>query len=288
MTETAMLVLGFREPQVLRTSVPLYLSSGCDVYVHVDAKRQLADYVSQMGDIAERCSFVSNRQKVFWGGYSMIEAELALISAALSAKNYSRFCLVSDDSFPIMPSAKLRAFLAEPYERIALRKLGSNDPFLKRYTEHFILDHAVSSLLGRPIESTAVDEGFLAAFEALSQSRSRGKAELPIYYGSQWWSLTRKTILEIVTRLENDTRLRDSFRFSAVPDEILFQSLVGNTVENAQLRGGAVYVEWSKDPRPYVFKNANELSGLAPQYAFARKFSSAYPSAYHDLLASLK
>jgi hypothetical protein len=287
MSEMAILVMGYRAPEVLRAAVPVYVAAGCDIYVHVDAKRDLADYVSALGNAAENCKFVSDRLNIFWGGYSMVEAELALITAAMSKGNYTRLSLVSDDTFPIIPPARLQAFLAEPVERIMLRKLTDGDPFMKRYKEFFILDHPVSSLLGRPIESAAVDTDFLASMEALVRRRALGKSALPIYYGSQWWSLTRKTILDILTRLEDDPAIAESFRFSAVPDEIFFQSLVGNSVAAAQLRGGPLYVDWSKDVRPYIFRNASELTGLAPQYAFARKFSRAHASAYQELVSTV-
>jgi ribosomal protein L30E len=49
MSKTAMLVMGYREPAVLRSAIPIYEASDCDIYVHVDAKMELSSYASLMG-----------------------------------------------------------------------------------------------------------------------------------------------------------------------------------------------------------------------------------------------
>ena len=75
----------------------------------------------------------------------------------------------------------------------------------------------------------------------------------------------------------------DSFRYSAVPDELLFQTLIGNYVPRSRVRSGPVFVDWTRTPRPYIFTTASELSSIGPDYAFARKFSGKMRQAYEGL-----
>ena len=78
----------------------------------------------------------------------------------------------------------------------------------------------------------------------------------------------------VLEALEQDEHLFASFKYSAVPDEILFQTAVGNLVDRSGVRQGIVYVEWSKDPRPYVFRQTDELDAIPHDYCFVRKIGS--------------
>ena len=79
------------------------------------------------------------------------------------------------------------------------------------------------------------------------------------------------TVLEA---LEQDEHLFASFKYSAVPDELLFQTAVGNLVDRSGVRQGIVYVEWSKDPRPYVFRQMGERDAIPRDYCLVRKGGS--------------
>jgi hypothetical protein len=282
----ALLVLAYREPEVLRAAIPIYKAAGCDIFVHLDRKADQRDFAARLGEAAGVCRFVDRRASVFWAGFSMIEAELSLILTAMAERHYERFVLISDDTFPLLTPQALGAYLAEDYDRVMLRKLAPDDPFMTRYDRFFFLDHQATALLGRPIESAAVDQLMLDRMADIQNAMRRGKKKIDVYYGSQWWSITRTSMEQILGRLEEDTHLLESFRYSAVPDEIMFQSLIGNYVPISHVRNGPVFVEWSREPKPYVFRNAAEL-GSIDGYAFARKFSHHSKDAYERLAASL-
>jgi hypothetical protein len=283
----ALLVLAYREPDVLRAAIPIYKAAGCDIFVHLDRKADQKEYATRLGEEAKVCRFVERRASVFWAGFSMVEAELSLILTAMTERHYERFVLISDDTFPLLPSSALGAYLAEDYDRVMLRKLAPNDPFMARYDQYFFLDHQATALLGRPIESAAVDQAMLDRMADIQNAMRRGKKKIDIYYGSQWWSITRGSMETILGQLENDFHLLESFRYSAVPDEIMFQTLVGNYVSISRVRNGPVYVEWGREPKPYVFSSLSDLEPITPDYAFARKFSSGRPDGYVPLRRKL-
>lgn len=270
----ALLVLAYREPEVLKRAIPLYKAAGFDVFVHLDKKADTASYLARLGDAARHCRLIYRRIDIFWAGFSMIEAELALIFAAMAEGQYDRFTLVSDDTFPVVPRERLVQVLGEDLDRVMIRKLEPDDPFMSRYSNFYHFDHPVSSLLGRQIESATVDDRFLTEMASIQQLKDRGKKPLDIYYGSQWWSLTATSMTVVLEALEQDEHLFASFKYSAVPDEILFQTAVGNLVDRSGVRQGIVYVEWSKDPRPYVFRQMDELDAIPSDYCFVRKIGS--------------
>lgn len=279
----ALLVMGFREPEVLRSAVPIYKAAGFEIFVHLDAKADINAYKAHLGETAVECSFIEDRHNIFWGGFSMIEAQIALIRLARSSGDYDRFTLVSDDTYPIISASLLKEYFLVDYDRVMIRKLENDDPFMRRYSNFFFLDHQVTSLLGRPIESTAIGDDFFSEMTKLELLRERGKKIVDVYYGSQWWSISRVSMVTILEALESDRHLLESFRYSAVPDELLFQTLVGNFISRSRVRSGPVFVEWSLNPKPYIFKDFVELNGVNQDFAFARKFSHKNRRAYEDI-----
>jgi hypothetical protein len=269
--KVALLVLCYNKSKVLTWSLPIYQAAGFDMFFHLDAKQDLASYKAAANGALDNSFFVGNRVRVFWGGFSMMEAELALIRAARSRGNYDRYVLISDDTFPLLDPARLNSFFDEEVERVALRRLDEDDHFMQRYRKFYFLDHPATSLVGRPIESSDLDAAFFAKIEEIAELRKRGKKDIPIYYGSQWWALTKRAIDHILRTYEEDQHLVQSFRYSAVPDESAFQSLIGG---NPAFRAApaAIHVEWSRNPRPFVFNDEAEFGeAIRPYHAFIRK-----------------
>jgi len=63
-----------------------------------------------------------------------------------------------------------------------------------------------------------------------------------------------------------------SFEFSAIPDELLFQSVIGNGQAGRRIRGGPVYADWYVDPGPRTYSNMEEVPyDFLPHHAFLRK-----------------
>lgn len=273
----AILVLGFKEPKVLAKVVEVYRRCNFDVYIHLDTKQTLSDYCDAMGLAAQYCKFISNRMSIFWGGYAMVLATIELIKAAKSVNDYSNYVLVSDDTLPLIGVEELKILLHENIDRISARKLNEDDPFYPRYKNFYAYDYRATSLRGRNIESGFIDDEFLSCIKRLEARKIAGKVPIDIYYGSQWWALTRQSINCILDIHYNRLDVRESFEFSAVPDEIYFQSLVANFSPFRNRTVGPVFVDWTKAIKPFVYSQIDELSEINTKYyPFARKVSSQH------------
>ncbi len=280
----AILALGFREPAVLASACSVYAAAGFDVYVHVDAKIDLADYKSRMGDAAAACRFLDERRSIFWAGFSMIEATLDLMRAALPG-GYRNYALVSDDSFPIRSPSLLRAKLTTDHQRISARPVQDNELFAERYRKFFSFDHPVTSLHGRTIESACFDDALLARLARLDARRRAGKADLALHYGSQWCSLTKDAVELVLDIHENRVDVRESFEFSAVPDEIYFQSVLMNFLPGIKRVQSPMLVDWSRQPRPFVFQSVEDIvPRIGEDHCFVRKVSAKNADLLADLL----
>jgi hypothetical protein len=283
----AALVLGFREPVVLAAAVPLYKKAGFDVYVHVDAKIAIADYAAAMGDAAKDCIFIEKRLSIFWAGFSMIEATLELMRQAI-AGGYENYVLVSDDSFPIRTPHVLRAKISTDHQRISARAVQSSEIFADRYRNFYSFDHVVTSLHGRPIENASFDDTLIERVERLARRRRLGKADLKLHYGSQWWSLTREAVALILEIDRDRIDVRESFEFSAVPDESYVQSILMNFYPEMKRVQSPMLVDWTRQPRPYVFQSLEDVkSRVGEDHCFVRKITARHQELLLDLIRSL-
>jgi hypothetical protein len=87
-----------------------WLGEGNDFYFHVDAKTDISAFESLRK--YQNVFFIEERINVRWGGYSLIEAYLAVIRATCRGK-YDYISLISGDTLPLRSNTEIKRFLIE-------------------------------------------------------------------------------------------------------------------------------------------------------------------------------
>ena len=270
----AILVMGCYHPLCLNAALDFYHAAGATVYVHVDAKRDIDLYKSSLD--RHRPTFLKTRQSIFWGGFNMIRAEMDLISLALeSPENHQKFILVSDDTLPVTTIKRFIEALAEPFERAWMSDKNEHEDYNQRYREFYFLDSLATCMLVRDLETSYFDKSTMSKIQEMAALMERGKRSITPYHGSQWWSISRQAAESVLRSYENDDHLRTSFEFSAVPDEMFVQSVLGNAGYLNKIRNSLVHVEWH-NRRPRVYSDPVELpNSVADEIEFIRKIDSS-------------
>lgn len=268
----ALLVLAHGAPAALEALAGAFAAPGFHTYVHLDLKVDRAQY--SLG----RCwphnvTFIDERVSVYWGGFSMIKATEALARAALSDGTHGAFALVSDDTLPIVPPSEIRRQLLVRPDRIDVGLSRRNPPFLRRYTDWFLMDYGATSARPVDIGLRNVDDAVLESIGRLQRLRERGKYPFPeVWGGSQWWSLGRDDLEWALGQLSSNVWLRESFEFSAVPDELAFQTIYANRRGlTARSFTSPMLADMTRNPSPYVFRTADELPAAPDGKLFVRK-----------------
>jgi hypothetical protein len=226
----AFLILCHKPP--LHLSILAQRHSDVQFYVHYDAKSPLIklDNLKNISNI----HLIRHRIAINWGGFSMIEATLALFQAALSNKNNQYFHLINGDCVPLVSPEKL----AEECSKHAANTIwlnSENRPNL-RYRTRFNAIHA----------DTAWQQQFVG--EALTFCLKWADKLLPnkeiCLTGSQWFSANRAALQILFNESLGDAAT--FFEKKLMPQEHFFQYLVAHNQDKLNhINNNHQYVRFS-------------------------------------------
>ena len=221
-------------------------------YVHMDAKSR--DFPKT--DLANLANVVllSDRVSVRWGGFSQIEATLKLFETAFAHEDNAYFHLLSGEDVVLQPFEVIEKQWQHQFGFQAMMTCE----MAPQYAYRFIMDspHADSNwqrqLTGKII--TKLQQG-VAKIKPYHS---------PIYFGSQWFSVTRADWEKIVPFTDEYS---DFFRHKLVPDEHFFQTLITEKLTNQ--------IRLSNDNRRQIIFDKNVNNGNSPIYLDLLKLERA-------------
>jgi len=276
----AFLVMAHKNPSQIARLLSALDYPGWDVYLHIDAKVDIAAFREALGPGDSRTFVVPARVAVQWGGFSQVWATLnAMREAVASAREYGYIHLLSGQDYPIKEVSDIDRYFAEHRgeEFIGCAPLPRPDFYrggLDRVTRYHFLD-----FWGRRYRRV---DRFLAF---LLPRRSFPHGYQP-FAGSQWWSLTLECVRFILAKVEEEPELARYFKHVYCPDEHFFQTLLMQSRYATRVaKVNPRYCDWT-DPLNYpkIF-GRNDLAQLEQaQGFFARKFDTEYDSEILDLL----
>lgn len=221
-------------------------------YVHMDAK---SDYfpdaeTAQLANVV----FLTDRVSVRWGGFSQIEATLKLFETAFAHEDNAYFHLLSGEDVVLQPFEVIEK---QWQQRFGFQAMMTCER-APQYAYRFIMDspHADSNwqrqLTGKII--TKLQQG-------VAKVKPYHSA---IYFGSQWFSVTRADWEKIVPFIDEYS---DFFRHKLVPDEHFFQTLITEKLTNQ--------IRLSNDNRRQIIFDKNVNNGNSPIYLDLLKLKRA-------------
>ena len=209
-----------RAAQVAR----FWAGSGAPVVIHLD--RRVGEDAARAfaADLAETPGVTfSRRFGCEWGTFGLVAATLAAAEQLLRARpDLTHVFLASGSCLPLRPLSELEEYLAVHPDTDFIESVTTDDvPWIidGLAKERFTLRFPFAWRTQR-----ALFDGYVRLQRRLGIRRKIPAGLVP-HLGSQWWCLTRRTLLSIITdprRAEFDRY----FRRVWIPDESYFQTLV--------------------------------------------------------------
>jgi len=260
----AHLILTHAHPQHLQRMISRLAHADSDFYVHVDAKSDITLFLSlaNLGNVY----FINNREKVYWGGYSIVQATINSFEEILaSGRTYGHINLLSGQDYPIKSTAYIHKYLNDNPGKIFMSYrdiMNDWQEAIPRITQYFLTHYRFKGhyrtelLLNKLLPRRKMPDGIIAM----------GR--------SQWFTAPPEAIAYILNYLKNERWATRFFKLSWAPDEIIFQTILYNSpFREDMVNDNMLYLDWTKGkPNPKVLnmedkevlKNTHEL--------FARKF----------------
>lgn len=236
-----------------------------DVYIHLDLKTDIKPYLS-LKDIPG-VRFISNRIKVYWGGFSIVEATLNSFEEILNTNiPYQHINLISGQHYPIKSADAVCHFFAQHAGKTFMHYESITDewlealPRIRKY--HFVSlnftkgKYRLEQLANSILPERKLPDGIVAV----------GR--------SQWFAASREAIAYMLDYARNKKWAMRFFKYSWAADEIFFQTILYNSPLRSQMvNDNLLYVDWSaRLPNPKILTMADAPALKSSDKLFARKF----------------
>lgn len=273
MAKIAFILLCHKDPEAIIQQAERLTAAGDYMAIHFDARANPAHFraIKDALGTNPNVTFAAKRIKCGWGAWSLVQATLYAVEAAVEAfPRASHFYMLSGDCMAVKTAEYAHDFL----DRDDVDYIESFDYFESDWIktgfkeERLIYRHFFNERTHKRL--------FYASFnlqKKLGLTREIPQ-DLQIMIGSQWWCLRRRTIEWILDFTRKRRDVMRFFRATWIPDETFFQTLVRHLVPEAEIKTRTLtFLMFSDYGMPVTFYNDHYDLLLSQDYLFARKIS---------------
>jgi len=273
MANIAFILLCHKDPEAIVQQAQQLTAVGDYISIHFDARAPREAYALIQDALKDNpnVAYASKRVKCGWGEWSLVQATLHALKAAVEAfPRATHFYMVSGDCMAIK-SAK---FAKELLDKDDCDYIESFDFFESDWIktgmkeERLIYRH----FFNERTQKTLFYQSWWAQ-RKLGLERDI-PADLQVMIGSQWWCLRRRTVEWILDMTRSRPDVMKFFRSTWIPDETFFQTLVRHLVPEAEIRSRTLtFLMFTDYGMPVTFYNDHYDLLLGQDFLFARKIS---------------
>ena len=273
MASIAFILLCHKDPAAIIEQAERLTAVGDYMSIHFDARAKPEHYKRIREALANnpRVTFARRRIKCGWGEWSLVQATLHAIEAAVDAfPRATHFYMLSGDCMAV----KSAEFAHDYLNRSDVDYVESFDFFESDWIKTGIKEER---LIYRHYFNERGRKWLF--YQSLEWQRRLGlerkiPEDLQIQIGSQWWCLRRRTVEAILefTRARKD--VMRFFRTTWIPVETFFQTLVRHLVPGPEIRSRTLtFLMFTDYGMPVTFYNDHYDLLLSQDFLFARKIS---------------
>ena len=273
MAKIAYILLCHKDPVAIIKQAERLTAAGDYMSIHFDARAEASAFAKIKTALQNNPNviFAHRRIKCGWGEWSLVQATLYAVEAAIKAfPRATHFYMLSGDCMAIKSAEYTHRFLDEndadfiesfDYFESDWIKTGMKEERL--IYRHFLNERKHKKL-------------FYAGLHL--QQRLGLTREIPhdvqVMIGSQWWCLRRRTIEWVLDFTRKRRDVMRFFRTTWIPDETFFQTIVRHLVPETEIRTRSLtFLMFTDYGMPVTFYDDHYDLLLSQDFLFARKIS---------------
>lgn len=285
MKKHAYMIVAYDNQHQLEQLLSLLDHQRNDIYLQIDSKGSLDTKKLAM---SQSTLFVLPPFKIYWGGYSFIQAIVDLLREA-GKRGYHYYHLLSGSDLPLVSQASIHEYLE-----------NSDTEFVDFAPEYFSFAHFKAAFYHVLVETSFYRRflfiraigNLLAKIQAIIGIDRSRKQKIIYYHGSTWFSITHRCAEYVI---EHESWIKRHFRHGLACDEVFLQTLLMTSPFSAKIcshdqkmKRNLRYIDWKRRDKnsPYTFRFSDfeELREASGQAFFARKFNRNVDSAIVDTI----
>ena len=273
MARIAFILLCHKDPDAIIKQAQRLTAVGDFISIHFDARADKADYARIRTALKNNSNvaFVKKRVKCGWGEWSLVEATLRAVKAAVDKfPKASHFYMLSGDCMATKSAKYVHSFL-DQHDKDFIESFDFFDSdWIKTgmKEDRLIFRHFLNERKHKTL--------FYASVEAQRKLGLKRKipGDIQMMIGSQWWCLRRRTVEWVLDFVKQRRDVLRFFKSTWIPDETFFQTIVRHVVPQKEIETRTLtFLMFSDYGMPVNFYNDQYDILLAQDYLFARKIS---------------
>ncbi len=273
MPKIAFILLCHKDPDAIIKQAQRLTATGDYMSIHFDARAKPEHFERIREALADNpnVAFAKKRIKCGWGEWSLVQATLYALEAAVTAfPRASHFYMLSGDCMAIKTAEYAHDFLdARDCDYIESFDYFESDWIKTGMKEdRLIYRHFFNERVSKPL--------FYASYNLQRKLGLTRKVpqDLQMMIGSQWWCLRRNTVEMLLEYCQNNPDVMRFFRTTWIPDETFFQTLVRHLVPSQEIESRTLtFLMFSDYGMPVTFYNDHYDLLRSQNFLFARKIS---------------
>ncbi len=273
MAKIAFILLCHKDPEAIIKQAERLTAVGDYMSIHFDARANPKHY-QMMRDALDsnpNVTFAKKRLKCGWGEWSLVQASLNAVEAAVEAfPRATHFYMLSGDCMAIKSAEYAHDFL----DRADVDYVESFDYFKSDWIKTGMKEERL--IYRHFFNERTQKRRFYAAFNLQRKLGLTRKVpdDIQVQIGSQWWCLRRRTVEWILDFTKQRKDVMRFFRTTWIPDETFFQTLVRHLVPEDEIETRTLtFLMFTDYGLPVTFYNDHYDLLLSQDYIFARKIS---------------
>lgn len=265
----AWLIIAHNQFGILQRLVSLLDDERSDFFILFDKKvRELPDIHVEKGHLYRP----DNRIDVRWGAYSLVQAEMTLLSAAMEQDGYDYYHIISGTTLPLKSVDELDAYFSGMAGKSVVMGLCKDDPYQETLKLHrynlFLRNYASRNALLRKTSQFLWKSAI--ALQRILDVRINQEGDF--YKASNWLSLTQDAAQYLLSRKDAIAR---TYRYAFCGDEYFVPSeLMSASAFRDRIADDAYYLMLRMGRSNTDTLRMEEFPALQQsRYLFARKFA---------------
>lgn len=280
------------------------IDSNCaDIFIHVNEKVQMPSIRDVGGSVKKSHIYWSDRKKIVWGEYGILDASISLLKKAKQVSQYDYYHLLSGSDLPLKGIDEIDTFFEmNKFNNLSKGQFTNyisanecTDPKMcARVDQYTLLCKYWNAANKWKKVATSINRVGYYAQKILGVHRLR---KIQIYHGSTWWSISNNLAMDLIANEDFFRKQYGDKTFGA--DEFAIQTFVmnsnysqtvyrsGRNMPNSNLRE----IDWKRGNghgSPHIWKSEDLDFLEQSSNLFGRKFDISIDKGIVDDLMKIQ